>query len=165
MKTVEYTHHTPLTSSLVKKVWYASPKRELYVELNNGNVYGYKDVSPVAYENLLLSGSKGAFYNNSIKRQYSSTGSLYKSEMDFRPAPGLSRSRTDARTWGSSTIFGGPSATPAAKPKKNFQVTGTVLKPTTVREVIAAESLEDAIAQFRARYADKEPDVTGVASY
>lgn len=163
-KVVNYTHHAPnVGSSAVKKVWYASPEREMYVQVPSGAIYGYRDVSPVAYDKFLSANSRGRFYNVHVKGVYSSTGDV-EGLVEFRAAPGLSRKNTDTKNnWGSSSVFS-PSVPSVAMPKNNkhYSVTGTVLRPTSVTESIGASSLEEAMKIFRDKYKDSEPEVTGV---
>lgn len=178
-KTVEFTHTTPLVSDVVEQAWYASPKRELYVRLKSGNVYGYKDVSPMAYENFCFADSKGKFYNQKIKGVYSAIGNV-TDEVEFRSAPGLSKTKTVAQpylsanyggayvtaTWPATTTTTAKDVNPVvakAEAKTLYRVSGTVLKPTATSKSYQATSLEDAMKKFREEFKDAEPEVTAVS--
>jgi hypothetical protein len=61
---------TRVTSSLIRSVGYDAAARVLEVELLEGQVYRYRDVSAFIYEGLLASKSKGAFFNKRIASRF-----------------------------------------------------------------------------------------------
>jgi len=62
---------TRVSSSLIHSVGYDAAARVLEVELLEGHVYQYRDVSPFIYEGLLAAKSKGAFFNKRIASRFS----------------------------------------------------------------------------------------------
>jgi len=61
---------TPVSSSLIRSIAYDADARILEVELVEGQLYRYRDVSPFIYEGLLASKSKGAFFNKRIASRF-----------------------------------------------------------------------------------------------
>ncbi len=61
---------TQVTSSVIRSVGYDAAAHVLEVELLEGHVYRYTDVSPFIYEGLLAAKSKGAFFNKRIARRF-----------------------------------------------------------------------------------------------
>jgi len=61
---------TRVDSKLIRSVGYDPAARVLEVELIEGHVYQYRDVSPFIYEGLLASKSKGAFFNKRIAKRF-----------------------------------------------------------------------------------------------
>lgn len=59
-----------MSSSLIRSVAYDAAARVLEVELLEGQLYRYREVSPFIYEGLLASKSKGAFFNTRIARRF-----------------------------------------------------------------------------------------------
>lgn len=174
-KIVEYTSHLPvLSSSAVKKVWYSAPTRELYVEVPSGAKYGYRDVSPVAFDKFMDASSKGAFYNKHIKGVYSSTGDLSFSGVEFRAAPGLSKKSTEpskytaggyvSASWPATNVTGSQvnPVVPKATSNSWFVVRGEALLPSDVSKKYAAGSLEEAMEMFRKEFEGKEPSINEV---
>ena len=62
----------PVSSTLVRSVGYDADSRVLEVELLEGQVYRYRDVSPFIYEGLLAAKSKGAFFSKRIASRFPS---------------------------------------------------------------------------------------------
>lgn len=60
----------PVDSSLIAAVGYESELLELEIELHDGHLYRYSDVSEFVYRKLLASESLGAFYNEQIRDRY-----------------------------------------------------------------------------------------------
>ena len=165
VKVVEYTYHDPnVNSSAISELWYSSTTRELFVKFKGtGQIAGYSDVSPIAADKLVDAHSVGSYYARYIKNNY--TG-INTKEVEFRAAPGLAKKTTDKKTFGGQPMFPAPGVyTPAQVKKKNFRVTGTILKPVSHSEVFMAETMEEAIAEYRKKYGTKEPEVTGVVRY
>ena len=59
-----------MSSSLIRSIAYDADARILEVELVEGQLYRYRDVSPFIYEGLLASKSKGAFFNKRIASRF-----------------------------------------------------------------------------------------------
>ncbi len=57
-------------SSNISGVGYDAKKNTLIVEFNSGEVYEYQDVPVRMYHRLLLSPSKGKFFNQNIKQAF-----------------------------------------------------------------------------------------------
>lgn len=160
-KVVEYTYHTPaINSEVIKAVWYSSTARELYVKLPNGQIAGYADVSPLAFDRFMDAPSKGQRYNSHIKNVYKGIDG----SVEFRAASGLAK-KTAApgvySSWHSNSVLPPVTVAPA-KPKQRFTINGTILKPTAINEVVEADSFEEAITKFREKYKAVEPVVQGV---
>jgi len=54
-------------SSAIQTLWYCPEKQELIVEYKNGGQYRYKDVTPLEWEALIKSESKGKYITENIK--------------------------------------------------------------------------------------------------
>jgi hypothetical protein len=61
-----------VNSSTLRSVGYAAVTRTLEVELSDGEVYQYLDVSPVIHRELMTNPSPGSYFDANIKRQYRS---------------------------------------------------------------------------------------------
>jgi KTSC domain-containing protein len=59
-----------VASSNVRSIGYDSASNTLEVEFLNGFVYQYYNVPSLVHEELMKSGSKGAFLNSQIKPVY-----------------------------------------------------------------------------------------------
>lgn len=85
--TVTYTHYyEPEASSVISQVWYNSQAREMFVQLHNGTLCGYRDVDPKVYEAFTsqekLGASIGSYWNRFIKPALEgiSTTDLYEDD-------------------------------------------------------------------------------------
>lgn len=60
----------PVSSSNVASVGYDAASMIVYVEFNDGSVYGYKGVPEHEYENLRNAASVGSYLNRNYKNVY-----------------------------------------------------------------------------------------------
>jgi hypothetical protein len=58
----------PIDSSCISSVGYEYPNLE--IELTDGSIYTYHNVSPLVYANFLRALSLGWFYNRYIRNSY-----------------------------------------------------------------------------------------------
>ena len=58
-------------SSNIHSVGYEPEARILAVEFNGGRIYEYYDVPEVIHRGLMLAASKGSYFHQAIKGQYS----------------------------------------------------------------------------------------------
>lgn len=63
----------PVTSSNIKAVAFDDLKECLYVVFKNRRQYRYDNVPSSLWEQLLVAGSKGGFFNRSIRDKFSAT--------------------------------------------------------------------------------------------
>ena len=64
---------TPLQaveSSNLLEVGYNEENKKLFVKFNSGWVYGYHEVEPGVFDQLLSADSKGKFFNANIKNSF-----------------------------------------------------------------------------------------------
>jgi len=61
---------TRVDSKLIRSVGYDAAAGVLEVELLDGQLYRYSEVSPFIHEGLLAAKSKGAFFNKRIARRF-----------------------------------------------------------------------------------------------
>jgi hypothetical protein len=90
MTTALYTDRTPASfdSTLLKQAYYNNIGRALYVEFHTGEQYAYYDVGVRYWENLLYSGSPGAYYNSEIKGRFRGTKGNFEF-VDYYNQPGV----------------------------------------------------------------------------
>lgn len=60
----------PVRSSMIRAVGYTTPKQQMHVRFNTGNVYGFSDVPVDVYSGLLKADSKGTYFNENIRDKY-----------------------------------------------------------------------------------------------
>ena len=60
-----------VSSSTLLSVGYDSDTQILEVEFINGNVYEYKNVPQIVYENLMSAPSCGSYFSREISKAYS----------------------------------------------------------------------------------------------
>lgn len=162
VKTVDYTYHDPkVTSSAISEIWYSSTTRELFVKFRDSQqVAGYSDVSPVAADKLADAASVGQYYAKYIKPNYKG---INTKDVVFRAAPGLAKkTTTPSNIQGPIFPTKNVYTTIQVSPKKKFQVTGYVLRPQSTTDTIEADTFEEAIALFRKKYVNKEPELKEV---
>jgi KTSC domain-containing protein len=58
-------------SSMIRRIEYEEPTRELDITFTSGKTYTYSNVPKSVYERFLRAPSKGQFFNDYIKDQYS----------------------------------------------------------------------------------------------
>ena len=61
-------------SSTMESVGYDRSTRELFVRFVGGRLYAYLDVDEHVFQELLLAGSKGSYFNREIKPRYQFSG-------------------------------------------------------------------------------------------
>ncbi|MGA1354220.1 MAG: KTSC domain-containing protein [Candidatus Limnocylindrus sp.] len=66
---VNYDLH-PVRSSMIREIGYTTPKRQMHVRFNTGNVYGFSDVPVDVYSGLLKADSKGTYFNENVRDKY-----------------------------------------------------------------------------------------------
>lgn len=66
-------NRTAVDSSMLAAVGYDSTNQVLEIEFADGQVYDYTNVSSETYNELMSAGSKGSFFRNNIKNQYSTS--------------------------------------------------------------------------------------------
>ena len=62
---------TPVSSSDLKSVGYDAASNTLEIEFNSGGVYQYANVPAGTYQGLLNASSKGTYFHQNIKNNYS----------------------------------------------------------------------------------------------
>ncbi|HIH03555.1 MAG TPA: KTSC domain-containing protein [Methanoregulaceae archaeon] len=62
---------THLTSSLLEAVAYDPAERRLRIRFRSGAIYDYDGVPPVVYDELLAAPSKGGYFSEYIRPEYS----------------------------------------------------------------------------------------------
>lgn len=70
MGTFQFTERFGSDSSVIDQVHYDSVTGTMIVELHNGTLAGYSQVSPIAYERFKDADSHGQHWNRFIKGQY-----------------------------------------------------------------------------------------------
>jgi len=156
VKTVDYTYHDPkVNSSAISEIWYSSTTRELFVKFRDSEqVAGYSDVSPVAADRLVESASVGGYYAKFVKPNYKG---INTKDVEFRAAPGLAKKTTTPKaapgSYTAAQTLANKKPTPLPTKKNQFTITGRVLKPQTVTDYVMAETLDEAIAIFKASHA------------
>ncbi|MCV3239781.1 KTSC domain-containing protein [Mesorhizobium sp. ZC-5] len=61
----------PIRSSAISFVEYHDISRTMEITFKSGRIYNYYDVPREVYEDFLASSSKGGFFNDHIKDNYS----------------------------------------------------------------------------------------------
>lgn len=67
-------------SSMIRSVGYDHPAQVLEVEFHHGRIYRYLGVPEFIYQGLMLSKSKGSFFNSRILDRYQSSEILSTSD-------------------------------------------------------------------------------------
>ena len=57
-------------SSMIRRIEYEEPTRELDITFTSGKTYTYVDVPKSVYQRFVRAPSKGQFFNDYIKDQY-----------------------------------------------------------------------------------------------
>lgn len=55
---------------MIRGVGYTTPKQQMHVRFNTGNVYGFSDVPVDVYSGLLKADSKGKYFNEHIRDKF-----------------------------------------------------------------------------------------------
>jgi hypothetical protein len=61
---------TPLESTILAAVSYDQARQVLRLEFRSRAVYGYFDVPPEVYQNLMAANSKGSYFNRNIRGRF-----------------------------------------------------------------------------------------------
>ncbi len=129
--TVLYTYHKKTDSTAISDVWYNAANRELFIKFRgSGTIAGYKDVSPIAVDRLVMAGSIGRHYSQYIKNgEYDGINTQDLELVSAYPAQ-----------------VGTFKFSQPKQAKKVFTITGVVTKE--ISQQVQAHSMEEAVNAF-----------------
>lgn len=163
MRDFKYTYHAKnVDSTAISDLWFARDMITGFGDVivkyrDTGALAGWSNVPAAVVDRVMSSASIGRDLNRLIKQNANYPG-FNTSLVNFVD----NRQGAQVRPFAAARNGFIVSDPAVVNPKQSFNVSGVVLKPTGVTDIVEANSLEEAMRIFKDKHGDNLEKITGV---